>query len=167
MAVRKPKDSNASTTDREIVLTRVFDAPRELVWKAWTDPKHITQWWGPRGFTTTIHEMDLRPGGLYRHTMRGPDGNECPNTCIFREIVEPEYISYSQTGGKPGEAVATSEVAWIFEAQGDKTKLTLRMVFPSAEARKHIETKHGVIEGGTQTLDRLAEFLTKSTGRNS
>ena len=66
------------TSGREIVITRVFDAPRDLVWDAWTDPKQVVQWWGPQGFTTTIHEMDVRPGGVWRHTMHGPDGTEYP-----------------------------------------------------------------------------------------
>ena len=162
MAAGKQKDSNANTADREIVLTRIFDATRELVWKAWTEPKHIVQWWGPRGFTTTIHEMDLRPGGIWRLTMYGPDGAECPTQCIFREIKKPERVAYSLSGGKLGAPAVTCEVTWTFEAQGDKTKLTLRMVFPSAEACNYNEKTYGVIEGGTQTLDRLGEYLAKA-----
>jgi uncharacterized protein YndB with AHSA1/START domain len=101
--------SNARTSpstdlsERGIVLTRVFDAPRELVWDAWTDPKKIVQWWGPRGFTTTIREMDLRPGGIWRHTMHGPDGTDYPNKSKFIEVVKPERISYSHSGGKKGD----------------------------------------------------------------
>jgi len=159
--------SNAKTSpatdfsDREIVLTRVFDAPRELVWDAWTDPQQVVQWWGPRGFTTTIHEMDARPGGIWRHTMHGPDGTDYPNECNFIELVKPERIVYSHSGGKKGDAGAPAEVTWTFEALGDKTKLTLRMVFPSATVREHVIKTYGAIEGGKQTLDRLAEQLAK------
>ena len=74
--MNKAKTERAVTTEREIASTRVFAAPRELVWKAWTDPKHIEQWWGPIGFTTTTKEFDLRPGGKWLHTMHGPDGTD-------------------------------------------------------------------------------------------
>ena len=79
-----------NTADREIVSARVFDAPRELVWKAWVDPKHVAQWWGPKGFTNTIHEMDVRPGGVWRFAMHGPDGTDYKNEIVFIEVVRPE-----------------------------------------------------------------------------
>jgi uncharacterized protein YndB with AHSA1/START domain len=148
--------------DREIVITRVFDAPRELIWNAWTDPKQIVRWWGPRGFTTTIHEMDVRPGGVWRHTMHGPDGTDYPNQNVFIEVVKPERIVYSLTGGKQGDRGTQAEVRWTFDAQGNKTKLTLRKLFPSAEAREHVVKTYGAIEGGNQTLDRLGEHLAKN-----
>ena len=158
----------ADTADREIVLTRVFDAPRELVWNAWTDPEQVVQWWGPRGFTTTIHEIDVRPGGIWRHTMHGPDGTDYPNESKFIEVVKPERIVYSHGGGKKGDPGAQFEATWMFEAQGDKTKLTLRMVFPTAAVREHVVKTYGAIEGGKQTLDRLAEQLSRppASGRD-
>ena len=149
--------------DREIVITRVFDAPRELIWNAWTDPKQIAQWWGPRGFTTTIHEMDVKPGGVWRHTMHGPDGTDYPNQNVFIEVVKPERIVYSLAGGKQGDRGTQAEVTWTFEAQGQTTKLTLRMLFPSVEARDHVVKTYGAIEGGNQTLDRLGEHLAKTS----
>jgi uncharacterized protein YndB with AHSA1/START domain len=151
--------SATSTAGREIVITRVFDAPRELVWDAWTDPKQVVQWWGPIGFTTTIHEMNVKPGGVWRHTMHGPDGTDYPGTSTFIEVVKPERIVLSHIGGRKGEPGLQSEATWTFEEQGDKTKLTLRMVFPSAEIREHAAKSYGVVEGGKQTLDRLGEFL--------
>jgi uncharacterized protein YndB with AHSA1/START domain len=81
MATRN--DPDESLADRSIVVSRVVNAPRELVWQAMTEPAHIVHWWGPRGFTTTIGEMDVRLGGAWRHIMRGPDGTEYPNSCIF------------------------------------------------------------------------------------
>ena len=143
------------TSDREIVLTR------ELVWNAWTDPQQVVQWWGPRGFTTTIHEMDVRPGGIWRHTMHGPDGTDYPNESKFIEVVKPERIVYSHGGGKKCDPGVQAEATWTFEALGDKTRLTLRMVFPSAVAREHVVKTYGAIEGGKQTLERLAEHLAK------
>jgi uncharacterized protein YndB with AHSA1/START domain len=161
-------ESNAGTSaavnteDREIVLTRVFDAPRELVWKAWTDPQQVVQWWGPKGFTTTIHMMEVKPGGVWRHTMHGPDGTDYPNKCVFIEVVKLERIVYSHSGGKKGDPGAQFEVTWTFQAQGNKTKLTLRMVFPSAAARENVVKTYGAMEGGKQTLERLSEHLAKT-----
>lgn len=144
---------------REIVIARVFDAPRDLVWNVWTDPKQIVRWWGPRGFTLTIREMDVRPGGVWKHTMHGPDGTDYPTESVFLEVVKPERIVYSMTGGKRGEPGHQSEVTWTFEAQGDRTRLTLRMLFPSAEICEQVARTYGVMEGGIQTLERLGEHL--------
>src|SRR6185312_10531333 len=76
----------SSTSDREIIISRVVDAPRELVWQAWTDPKHVVKWWGPRGFSDTTRKMDFRVGGVWEHTMHGPDGTNYPNKSTFKEI---------------------------------------------------------------------------------
>ena len=161
------KSSHAeNTSDREIVITRVFDAPRELVWEAWTDPAQVVQWWGPRGFTTTVHEMDVRPGGIWRHTMHGPDGTDYPNESVFIEVVKPERIVFSHAGGKKGDAGAQFQSTWTFEAQGEKTKLTVRMVFATAAARDHVVKTYQAIEGGNQTLGRLVEHLAKMAGQN-
>jgi uncharacterized protein YndB with AHSA1/START domain len=151
-----------STADREIVLSRVFDAPRELVWDALIDPQQVVQWWGPRGFTTTIHEMDVRAGGVWRHTMHGPDGTDYPNKIVFVEVAKPDRIVYSQIGGRAGGSDAQCQVTWTFEEQGDKTKLILRMVFDSPEERERVNKDLGFVEGGKQTLARLAEQLAKT-----
>src|SRR5258708_29275739 len=84
----------AELAERELVITRIFDAPRELVFKVWTDPKHLAQWWGPQGFTNPVCEIDLRPGGALRIVMRAPDGAEHPMTGIYREIVAPERLGF-------------------------------------------------------------------------
>src|SRR5271167_1774957 len=91
-----------SAADREILITRDFDAPRELVWQAMTDPAQVVKWWGPRGFTTTIEEMDVRPGGTWRHVMHGPDGADYPNRCVFKEVARPRRIVFSNDGEKKG-----------------------------------------------------------------
>ena len=123
------KSPAENTADREIVLTRILDAPRDLVWQAITNPRNVVNWWGPIGFTITIEEMDVRPGGVWKHTMHGPDGTDYPGKSIFNEVVKPERLSFTHTGGKKGEPSAHFESTWTFEAQGEKTKLTLRMVF--------------------------------------
>ncbi len=160
--VAKPSEESG---DREIVIMRVFDAPRELVWEAWTQPEHVVQWWGPRGFTTTIHEIDVRPGGVWRHTMHGPDGTDYPDKSVFIEVVKPERIVYSHGGGKKGGPGAHFQATWAFEVQGDKTKVTLRLLFPSAAARERVIKEYGAIEGGKQTLERLGEHLANTAVR--
>ena len=154
----------AATADREIVISRLLNAPREMVWDAWTDPKQVVQWWGPRGFTTTIHEMDVRPGGVWWLTMHGPDGTDYPNKSVFIEVVKHERIVFSHGGGKKGGPGASFEATWTFEARGDKTLLTMRSVFASAAARDLIVKEYGAIEGGKQTLDRLEEQLAIMSG---
>jgi uncharacterized protein YndB with AHSA1/START domain len=157
-----PQKSNSpeGASDREIVITRVFDAPRELVWEAMTNPQHVANWWGPRGFTTTTEVMDLRPGGAWKHVMRGPDGANYPNKSIFKEVVKPERIVYSHGGGREDGPGASFVATWSFEVvEKNKTRLTARMVFPTADQRDFVVKEFGAIEGGKQTLERLSEFL--------
>lgn len=152
-----------STAEREIIATRVFDAPRELLWELWTDPRHVVKWWGPRGFTTTILKMEVRPGGVWQHVMRGPDGTDYPNRSIFKEVVKPERIVYSHGGGRKGGPGARFEATWTFDALEDgKTKVTIRMIFPSAAARDKVVKEYGAIEGAHQTLARLGEETAKA-----
>jgi len=146
------------TSDREIVITRVFDAPRDLVFETFTDPKHVPSWWGPKGSTTTVHEMDLRPGGIWRLTMRGPDGVDHENTMVFIEVAKPERLVYKHEPELGSEPVSF-EVTVTFEKQGDKTHLTARMLFATAAAREHVVSKFNAIEGVNQTFTRLAEHL--------
>lgn len=150
-----------TTTDREIVITRVFDAPRELAWLAMTDPSHVVQWWGPHGFTTTIQEMDVRPGGVWTHVMHGPDGIDYPNHSVFQEVVYPERIVFAHGGARPGGPEAAFVATWTFEAVEGKTRVTMRMVFPSAAQRDIVVKEYGAIEGGKQTFERLGEHLPK------
>jgi uncharacterized protein YndB with AHSA1/START domain len=144
------------TADREIVITRMLDAPRELAWQAMTDPAHVVQWWGPRGFTTTIERMDVRPGGVWTHVMHGPDGTDYPNHSVFTEVVYPERIVFAHGDGSAEPDILAT---WTFEAIGEKTRVTISMVFPSVEARDLVVEKYGAIEGGKQTLERMAEHL--------
>lgn len=147
--------TSEDTIGREISQTRVFDAPRSLVWKAWTDPVHLGQWWGPIGFTTTTQEFELREGGRWIHTMHGPDGTDYRNEINFKSVIEPELIEYEH-GPSP-----LFHVTVRFEDEGaGRTLLSMRMVFPSAEERDRTEEKFRAAEGLDQTLGRLAEYLT-------
>ena len=153
----KPK-TTASDADRELVYTRILDAPRELVFAAWTDPKHLAQWWGPNGFTITIRSIDVRPGGEWRFVMHGPDGVDYENKITYDEIVMPERLVYSHGGGDDVEPVQFKTTV-TFEDHGGKTKLTMRALFPSATERDRVVEKYGAVEGANQTLDRLTAHL--------
>jgi uncharacterized protein YndB with AHSA1/START domain len=145
-----------ATADRTIVTTRLFDAPRELVFEAWIDPAHIAQWWGPDGFTTTIHEMDVRPGGVWRFIMHGPDGVDYPNHVIYTEVAPPERLVYMH--GDESDAPGFQTTVMFTEEDG-KTRLTMTAIFESAAERAMVVEEFGAIEGAHQTLDRLAEYL--------
>jgi uncharacterized protein YndB with AHSA1/START domain len=146
-------DELVANAGREIVASRVFDAPRDLVFQMWTDPEHVAQWWGPRGFTNTIHEMDVRPGGVWRFVMHGPDGVDYQNKIVYIEIVKPERLVYSHVSGPQFQMTVT------FAEQGGKTKVTARMLFESATLRENVVKQFGAIEGLNQTLERLGERL--------
>lgn len=149
----------AVPADREIIISRVVNAPRELVWEAMTDPLHVVNWWGPRGFSTTIETMDVRPGGIWRHVMRGPDGTEYPNESVFQEVVKPERIVWLH-GGTAKKTSISFVMTWTFEeVEPGKTKVTIHQVYPTAEMRNKVATEFGAIEGGKQTLERLSEHV--------
>jgi uncharacterized protein YndB with AHSA1/START domain len=153
------KNSTISeTSDRELVFTRLLNAPRELVFKAWTDPEHVSQWWGPNGFRTTTHEMNVKPGGVWRFIMHGPDGRDYPNKIVFSEVVKPERLVYSHSDDEGFEPVSF-HVSVAFEDQDGKTKLTMRMLFDSAAELQRVAREYGAIEGAHQTLARLDEYL--------
>ena len=151
---------NESTSDREILITRDFNAPRELVWDAMTNPQHVVNWWGPRGFTTTIETMDFRVGGEWKHVMQGPDGVLYPNKSVFQEIVKPERIVYSHGGHRENGPGAKFVSTWTFEALSpSETRVTMRLLFATATERDFVAKEFGAIEGARQTLERLSEHL--------
>jgi uncharacterized protein YndB with AHSA1/START domain len=151
-----------SEIDREIIISRVFDAPRELVFAAWTDPGHVERWWGPRGYTSSACEIDLRPGGIFGLEMRGPDGAIYPCKGVFREIVRPERIVYiAQTGhehpcgaGLPPRSIVTI----TFAEQDGKTTLTIQTRLQSSADRDAAQNA-GYVPGWESSLERLAQFL--------
>jgi uncharacterized protein YndB with AHSA1/START domain len=160
------KPSAENTSDREIVMSRVLHAPRELVWQAWTDPKHVANWWGPRGFTDTIKRHEFPVGGVWEHIMHGPDGANYPNKSTFKEIVPLERITFAHGGGREEGPGATFNATWTFETvEGNKTRLTGRLVFPSSEARDFVAKEFGAVEGGRQTLERASEYIASMQSR--
>jgi uncharacterized protein YndB with AHSA1/START domain len=151
------KQNIAANENREIVITRIFDATRERVWQAWTDPKQIVKWWGPNGFTNTLFEMDVRPGGVWRHMMHGPDGTDYPNKVVYIEVVKPERLVYSH-GRDDDASPCQRHVTVTFEEAGkNKTTVTLRMLFESEEERN--KTAEYAVEGGNQTFARMAKYV--------
>ncbi|HYH78933.1 MAG TPA: SRPBCC family protein [Longimicrobium sp.] len=156
-----PADASADTADREIVLTRVFDAPRELVWEAWTHREHVDQWWGPRAYVTTTKDMDVRVGGVWRFTMEGM-GKTYPNRIAYTEIVRPERLAYDV--GSSDESPAEFHSTVTFDEEGGGTRVTMRLLLPSAEARRKV-VDFGAIEGGKETLERLGEHLARMSGQ--
>jgi uncharacterized protein YndB with AHSA1/START domain len=151
--------------ERTVVITHVFDAPRELVWKAWTDPKHMAQWWGPRGFTNPVCELDVRPGGALRIVMRAPDGTEYPMQGVFREILEPERLVFTNIAvDADGNHLLEGVTKVAFAEHGGKTKLTLetRAVALVADAARMLE---GMQAGWTQSLERLEAHVAAAAGQ--
>ena len=148
--------STSTTADREIVTTRLIDAPRELVFEAWTDPQHVAHWFGPNGFVTTTHAMDVRPGGVWRFTMRGPDGKDWPNVVTYEQVVPPERLVYLH-GDETEPDMFHNTVT--FDDQEGKTALTMRAVFKTAAARDFVARERGAVEGGQQTVSRLEQYV--------
>ena len=143
-------------SDREVVMTKVFAAPRELVWKAYTDSKLIPRWWGPRYLTTTIDKNDAKPGGAWRFVSRGPDGSEFGFHGVFREVVKPERLSWTfEFEGMPGH-VSVDTVT--FEELDGTTKVTVTSVFQSKADRDGMVSS-GMESGATESMERLGELL--------
>src|SRR6478735_2420423 len=155
-----PRETPPTAAPNEIVMSRVFHAPRDLVWRAWTEPQHVARWWGPRGFRTETKQMDFRVGSAWQHVMVGPDGARYPNKSIFKDIVPQERVVYSHGGGREDGPGATFTATWTFEVvDAGRTRLTGRLTFPDAAARDFVAKEFGAIEGGQQTLERLSEYL--------
>lgn len=154
-----PKNEQPTAiAERELTITRVFDAPRELVWKAWTEPERILQWLGPRGFEGLDAEMDARPGGAWHFRMRAPDGTLYANGGTVREMIEPERLAFTfawdDPDGRPGrEMMVTITLAEV----GDKTEMTFHQaVFES------VEDRDGHRVGWSESFDKLAEYLARA-----
>jgi len=153
-----------SLADRQILNVRLLDAPRPLVWQVWTDHRHISRWWGPRDFSTTTQSMDLRAGGAWLFVMHGPDGTDYGNKVTFIEVDEPERLVYRHEGTEgPAEEVAFVTTVTFVE-KGKQTEITLAAEFASKAARDHVAENFGAVEGGRQTLERLAEHVASLLG---
>ena len=153
------------TTDREIVISRIIDAPRVLVFEAFTEVRHLSRWWGPEGFTTTTRAFEFRVGGEWDFVMHGPDGTDYQEWISWTEIAPPERIAllHGESRGDPNafESVLT------FAPDGAATRIEMRTVFPTQELRDEAVEKCHAIEGGRQTLDHLAAYVTEMEQKRS
>ena len=145
-------------SDREMLFTRVFNAPRELVWKAWTRPEQLAAWWGPDGFSLTTHSMDVKENSVWRFTMHGPDGRGYENKIIYIEVKEPERLVYRHSGDEGVEPVKF-QVTVNFIERDATTELSMHMQFATPEDLKFVIDNYGADKGAVQTIGRLAEFL--------
>jgi uncharacterized protein YndB with AHSA1/START domain len=144
--------------ERELVLTRVFAARRELVFRAWTEVEHLSRWFGPKGFTTTTHEIDVRVGGRWRFDMLAPNGQVFDNRMVFLEVTPPERLVFDH-GHDTDDDPEKFRVTVTFEEQSDKkTVVTMRQLHPT-KALRDVKLGFGAVELGHQTLDKLAEHL--------
>jgi uncharacterized protein YndB with AHSA1/START domain len=145
-----------------VVITRTFSAPRELVFKAWTDPRDVAQWWGPHRFTNPVCELDARPGGAIRIHMRGPDGTVYPMTGVYEEIVEPERLVFTSAAlDKEGNHLFELRTTVTFVAHGGETTVTVktRVVKSTPAGAPYLG---GMEAGWTQSLERLKAYLAKA-----
>jgi uncharacterized protein YndB with AHSA1/START domain len=151
--------AQSSTADREIVIWRVIHAPRELVFEAFTEVRHLSRWWGPDGFTTTTRTFEFGVGGEWDFVMHGPDGTDYQEWISWTEIAPPERIAlvHGETRDDPNafESVLT------FEPDGAATRIEMRTVFPTKEMLDEAVEKYHAIEGGQQTLSNLAAYVTE------
>jgi uncharacterized protein YndB with AHSA1/START domain len=147
-------NERSNTSDRELLVTRLLNAPVELVWKVWTDPKHIAQWWGPDGFTNTISEMDIEAGGEWNLIMHGPDGTNYKNKSVFKEVIKHKKLVYDHVSAPKFRATIE------FEARGEKTLLKWHMLFESHEQFIQVVKTFKADEGLNQNIDKLEKYLT-------
>ncbi|MDV6236711.1 SRPBCC family protein [Leptospira ellisii] len=150
-----PKNT-ATDSEREVVSVRIVNASKETAFRAWTDPNHLQRWWGPKGFTNTFYEYDLRPGGNWRFTMHGPDGTDYPNHSVFVSIVPAEKLVFDHISGHKFRVTTTFE-----EESSRKTKVTFRMLFETAEECER--SKKYVVQGNEENFDKLETELAGMT----
>ena len=156
MAAATRNENHVPADEPVIEFTRLLDAPRELVWEVWTDPKHIGHWWGPNGFSITNHSMAVKAGGVWEFVMHGPDGKDYDNRITYEEVEKPSRLVYRH--GEPGDP-DQFHVTVTFTPEGGKTRLVMHSRFPTVAARDYVAREFGAVEGGAQTLGRLAEYL--------
>lgn len=164
-ATERGAPAQGATADREIVISRVIDAPRELVFEAFTHVRHLSQWWGPKGFTTTTRAFEFRVGGAWDFVMHGPDGTDYPEWITWTVINPPERIEFRH-GESRGDADAFESIITL-APDGAATRIEMRTVFPTKELRDEAVEKYHAIEGGRQTLGNLAAYITEIAERGA
>lgn len=151
--------ARSATADREIVISRVIDAPRKLVFEAFTEVRHLSRWWGPEGFTTTTRSFEFRVGGAWDFVMHGPDGTDYPEWITWTELAPPERIEFLH--GESRDDPNSFESVLTFEPDGAATRIEMRTVFRTKEQRDEAVEKYHAVEGGRQTLSNLAAYVTE------
>jgi len=162
-AIGRGAPERSATADREIVVSRIIDAPRELVFEAFTEVRHLSRWWGPEGFTTTTQSFEFRVGGEWIFVMHGPDGTDYRNWILWTEIVPPERIA--RLHGASRDDPNAFQSVMTFEAEGAATRIEMRTLFPTKEMRDQAVEKYHAIEGARQTLDHLAAYIAELVGK--
>jgi uncharacterized protein YndB with AHSA1/START domain len=152
--------TNNDTANRVLRITKVLSAPIDLVWKVWTNPEHIVNWWGPNGFTNAIHKMDFQERGEWILTMHGPDGTDYPNRSIFKEIIPFKKIMFEHFNP---HFITTI----LFESTGEETQIDWTGIFDTAEMRETVIKAHKADEGQKQNLERLEKYLSKLRGESN
>lgn len=155
---RRETRAEPATADREITVSRVVDAPPELVFEAFTEVRHLSRWWGPEGFTTTTRSFEFREGGEWDFVLHGPDGTDYPEWIRWLRIAPPERIELLH--GESRDDPDAFESVLTFAPDGAATRLEMRTVFPTRQARDEAAEKYRAIEGGRQTLGKLAAYVT-------
>ncbi|WP_353945526.1 SRPBCC family protein [Streptomyces sp. HUAS MG91] len=159
MSATEPDATERSaTTDREIVISRAIGAPREVVFEAFTEVRHLSRWWGPEGFTTTTRAFEFRVGGEWDFVMHGPDGTDYQEWITWTALVPPERIAMLH--GERRDDPNAFESVLTFEPDGAATRIEMRTLFPTKELRDEAAEKYHAIEAGRQTLDNLAAYVT-------
>jgi uncharacterized protein YndB with AHSA1/START domain len=154
--------AQSATADREIVISQLIGAPREVVFEAFTAVRHLSQWWGPAGFTTTTRAFEFRVGGVWDFVMHGPDGTDYQEWITWREIVPPERIALLH--GESRDDPDAFESVLTFAPAGERTRIVMRTVFPTRELRDEAVEKYHAVEGGEQTLSNLAAYVAGLAG---
>ena len=160
-ATGRSAPAQSVTADREIVISRVIRAPRELVFEAFTEVRHLSQWWGPEGFTTTTRAFEFRVTREWQFVMHGPDGTDYQEWITWTEIVAPERIAMLH--GEFRDDPNAFESVLTFEPAGEQTRIVMHTVFPTKDLRDEAVEKYHAIEGGEQTLGNLAAYVAELT----
>lgn len=155
---RLEKVLSSMPRNQELIFSRLLNAPRELVFDVWTKPEHIINWWGPNGFTNTIDYMDAREGGSWKYMMHGPDGRDYPNYIKYIAVVKPEKIRYLH-GEHEGDTWQFEGLITLEEAGTNQTRLTMRLLFTSADKLEQVVREFGAADGGNQTLNKLTNYI--------
>ncbi len=154
-------NTTSPTADREIVISRVVNAPQALVFEVWTKPEHLQNWWGPNGFSITTREANISAGGYWKFTMHGPNGVDYPTDVVYHEVTPTTKLRYAVSGKDHPEHLNFSTTVTFEETGEGKTTVTMTTLFLSKEAVEFVLREHHAREGGEQTIGKLAEYVEK------